>query len=547
MPNLRIVLAQINPLVGDLPGNTQLIIDSVRKAEQELSADLVIFPELALMGYPPEDLLFRTSVAGRVSRGLEALLSAGFKATVMVGYPKMIQDRNGVTRVFNTAGVISGGQLVREYHKQVLPNYQVFDEKRYFTAGDEPCVVEVGGIRMAVLVCEDIWESGPIASARDLGAELTLVLNASPFHAGKQAERLAVLQQRVEESGMGIVYLNQAGGQDELVFDGASLAIDQSGRVQFQAPAFQEGLFAIDLERSDIGLRLSSDTRETPPNELAAIYQALVTGVRDYVNKNGFKGVVLGLSGGIDSALTLAIAADALGRERVEAVMMPFRYTSEMSQNDAAEQARLMDVKYHSIGIEPIYEAVMEALAEQFRGLPVDKTEENIQARCRGNLLMAISNKKGYLVLTTGNKSEMAVGYATLYGDMAGGFDVLKDVSKMRVFALAKYRNSLGQVIPDNVITRPPSAELAPDQKDEDSLPPYAVMDEILALYIEQDASAEQIIAEGFSRQDVEHVLRLVDINEYKRRQAAIGPRITKRGFGRDRRYPITSGWKIGD
>lgn len=547
MSNLRVVLAQINPLVGDIPGNTQLVIDSVRKAEQEFGADLVLFPELALMGYPPEDLLFRSSVAGRVERGLQTLLEAGFTATVMVGYPKMVHGADGLTRVYNTAGVISGGQLVREYHKQVLPNYQVFDEKRYFSAGEEPCVVDVKGIRMAVLVCEDIWEAAPIASARELNAELALVLNASPFHTGKQAERMAILQQRVQESGMGIIYLNQVGGQDELVFDGASLAVDQSGSVQFQAPAFRPGLFAVDLERREMGLRVSSDTRETPPNELDAIYQALVTGVRDYINKNGFKGVVLGLSGGIDSALTLAIAVDALGPERVEAVMMPFRYTSETSQNDAAEQARLMGVQYQSISIEPIYEAVMEALADEFRGLAVDKTEENIQARCRGNLLMAISNKKGYLVLTTGNKSEMAVGYATLYGDMAGGFDVLKDVSKMRVFALARYRNSLGPVIPENVILRPPSAELAPDQKDEDSLPPYAVMDEILALYVEQDASAEQIIEQGFSRQDVEHVLRLVDINEYKRRQAAIGPRITKRGFGRDRRYPVTSGWKIGD
>jgi NAD+ synthase (glutamine-hydrolysing) len=547
MADLRIALAQINPLVGDIPGNTEQVIDSVRRAERYYGADLVIFPELTLMAYPPEDLLLRASVATRVERGLQALLSAGFQATVMVGYPKVVHGPGGESRIYNAAGVIQGGELIREYHKQVLPNYQVFDDKRYFFAGDQPCVVEVQEIRLAVLICEDIWEAGPIASARELGADLALAMNASPFHVGKQAERLALLQQRVQESGMGVVYLNQVGGQDELVFDGASVAIDQSGTVQFQAPAFETGLYCVDIERSELGLALSSDTRATPPNELEAMYQALVLGVRDYVTKNGFKGVVLGLSGGIDSALTLAIAVDALGREQVEAVMMPFRYTSAMSQSDAAEQARLMGVRYRSISIEPVYDAVLGALRDEFLGLPVDKTEENIQARCRGNLLMAVSNKKGYLVLTTGNKSEMAVGYATLYGDMAGGFDVLKDVSKMRVFALAKYRNSIDRVIPENVILRPPSAELAPDQKDEDSLPPYAIMDEILTLYIERDASAEEIISAGFSRTDVEHVLRLVDINEYKRRQAAIGPRITKRGFGRDRRYPVTSGWKIGD
>lgn len=547
MSSIRLVVAQINPLVGDIPGNTQQVIDSVRKAERDFSADLVIFPELTLMAYPPEDLLLRDSLGPRVQKGLDALLAADFKATVVVGYPKVDRSVEGRGRVYNAAGVIQGGQLVAEYAKQVLPNYQVFDDKRYFSAGHEPCVVAVGGINATILICEDIWEPEPLAEAKKQGAELALVLNASPFHIGKQAERIAMLKQRTQESQMSIVYLNQVGGQDELVFDGGSLAMDEKGSVHFQAPAFEAGLYPVDISRDSGGCRLSSPVQAPGMNELEAVYQALVLGVRDYVNKNGFKGVVLGLSGGIDSALTLAIAVDALGKDRVEAVMMPFRYTSDMSQTDAAEQASILGVRYQSISIEAIYDTFLAALQEEFAGLPVDKTEENLQARCRGNLLMAISNKKGYLVLTTGNKSEMAVGYATLYGDMAGGFDVLKDVSKIRVFALSKYRNSIGQVIPENVILRPPSAELAPDQKDEDSLPPYAVMDEILAAYIEQDASAEQIIAQGFSRVDVEHVLRLVDINEYKRRQAAIGPRITKRGFGRDRRYPVTSGWKIGD
>ncbi|MEX1033047.1 MAG: NAD+ synthase [Cellvibrionaceae bacterium] len=545
MSSINLVVAQIDPLVGDIPGNTQRVIDYVKKAERDFAADVVVFPELTLMAYPPEDLLLRDSVGPRVQRGLSALMEAGFKATVVVGYPKVEPNspESHQRRVYNAAGVIQEGRLVAEYAKQALPNYQVFDDKRYFLPGNQGCVVEIGGIPTAILICEDIWKSGPAAQAKAQGAELILVLNASPFHIDKQADRLAMLQQRVGEIQTGIVYVNQVGGQDELVFDGGSLALDAQGTVQMQAPAFEAGLYPLELTRE----AMSSPVREPVMSELQAVYQALVLGVRDYVNKNGFTGVVLGLSGGIDSALTLAIAVDALGNGQVEAIMMPFRYTSDMSQNDAAEQAQLLGVSYRSIGIEAIYDAVLAALEEEFAGRPVDKTEENIQARCRGNLLMAISNKKGSLVLTTGNKSEMAVGYATLYGDMAGGFDVLKDVSKTRVFALARYRNTIGRVIPENVILRPPSAELAPDQKDEDSLPPYAVMDEILAAYIERDTSAESIIAQGFSREDVEHVLRLVDINEYKRRQAAIGPRITKRGFGRDRRYPITSGWKIGD
>jgi NAD+ synthase (glutamine-hydrolysing) len=381
--------------------------------------------------------------------------------------------------------------------------------------------------------------------ARAVGAQMMLNINASPFHRHKHGERLREVKERALEGNMPVVYVNQVGGQDELVFDGGSMAVAANGEVAMQAPMFEAGMFYVDLKCE--GAKVLVDGARVPPLELIpSVYRALVLGVRDYVNKNRFKGVVLGLSGGIDSALTLAVAVDALGAERVEAVMMPFRYTSQLSQDDAAEEAKLLGVKYQSISIEPLYEAFLAQLAEEFAGLAADKTEENIQARARGVLLMSISNKKGYLVLTTGNKSEMAVGYCTLYGDMAGGFDVLKDVPKTLVFELSRYRNSLGAVIPETVITRPPSAELAPDQKDEDSLPPYPVLDKILELYIEEDQSADAIIAAGFNAEHVQHVIRLVDINEYKRRQAAIGVRITRRGFGRDRRYPVTNGWKPG-
>jgi NAD+ synthase (glutamine-hydrolysing) len=382
--------------------------------------------------------------------------------------------------------------------------------------------------------------------AREAGAELMLNINASPFHRGKQLERQQVIKERAREGNMPVVYLNQVGGQDELVFDGGSMVVDARGELRAQAPMFEEDLFVAALSWDSGELAAVAGPQVAAQELLPSVYNALVMGVRDYIGKNGFRGVVLGLSGGIDSALTLAVAVDALGPERVEAVMMPFRYTSQMSKDDAEEEARLLGVRYRSISIEPIFTAFMDQLAEEFADLPADKSEENIQARARGVLLMAISNKKGYLVLTTGNKSELAVGYCTLYGDMAGGFDVLKDVPKTLVFELSRYRNTLSRVIPETVITRPPSAELAPDQKDEDSLPPYPVLDKILELYIEEDRSADTIIAAGFAPEDVHHVIRLVDINEYKRRQAAIGVRITRRGFGRDRRYPVTNGWKPG-
>ncbi len=542
MSTLKIVMAQINTLVGDIPGNTERVIASARRAGEGHGADVVVFPELTLTGYPPEDLLLRPSLGPRVERALRQLEAEDLPAVMVLGYPRVLAGR-----VFNMAAAIGGGRVIAEYAKQCLPNYQVFDEKRYFVAGDKPCVFELRGVRVALTVCEDIWFPEPTRQARRAGAALMLNLNASPFHIGKVGERLQHLSARALEGDMPIAYVNQVGGQDELVFDGSSMAVDARGQLVMQAPAYEEGLYPLQLDVAGGRVSAPLQQRVPQPERLASVYQALVLGVRDYVNKNRFKGVVLGLSGGIDSALTLAVAVDALGKERVEAVMMPFRYTSQLSRDDAADEARRLGVTYRSISIEPMYAAFMAGLAGEFAGAQPDTTEENLQARCRGVLLMAISNKKGYLVLTTGNKSEMAVGYSTLYGDMAGGFDVLKDVPKVLVFELARYRNTLGEVIPPSVIERPPSAELAPDQKDEDSLPPYEELDRILELYVEQDCSAEAIVEQGFARPVVERVLRLVDINEYKRRQAPVGVRITQRGFGRDRRYPITNGWQMGD
>ncbi len=543
MAHLIVALAQVNPLVGDIPGNARLVISAVQRARQQFKADIVVFPELVLTGYPPEDLLFRPSLQGRVERALNEVRAACQNITAVLGYPRRVG-----AKLYNMAGVISGGQLVAEYAKNMLPNYLVFDEKRYFEPGSDICVVDIRGVPIAITVCEDIWFPEPIARARARGARLMLNINASPFHCDKPAERRALIEQRAREGAMPVVYVNQVGGQDELVFDGGSMVSDAGGTIQFQAPMFTDDIYPVQLAVAHDGtVSVPTQAVVAPLPLLESVYGALVMGVRDYVLKNGFKGVLLGLSGGIDSALVLAIAVDALGAERVEAIMMPFHYTSELSKTDAQQEAATLGVRYQSIGIEAIYAAFVEALAAEFTGLAADKTEENIQARARGVLLMAISNKKGYLVLTTGNKSEMAVGYATLYGDMAGGLDVLKDVPKSLVFELARYRNTIAPVIPESVIVRPPSAELAPDQKDEDSLPPYDVLDRILQLYVEQDVSANDIVAQGFDREDVLRVVRLVDINEYKRRQAPVGLRITRRGFGRDRRYPITNGWRAGD
>lgn len=545
MATLTVALAQFNPIVGDIDGNVKQIIRYAKQATQSHKLDLLIFPELAITGYPPEDLLLRPSLDRRVGRALQTIQALEWPFPMIVGYPKVIDGC-----LYNMAGVIDNGSLVFEYAKQSLPNYQVFDERRYFTAGDKNGVWEHKGLRIGVTICEDLWDGRPVAALNNENIDVLINLSASPFHENKHIERVALLADHARQLGSPICYANLVGGQDELVFDGGSMVVDAQGACQVNAPVFESALLIARIDTVSGQVLPSTANGESPvipDNTDWLMYKALVIGVRDYVEKNGFNGVVLGLSGGIDSALTLAIAVDALGAARVQAVMMPFRYTSELSQNDAAEQAKMLGVTYHSVGIESIYGAFTEALAPIFKGAKKDTTEENIQARSRGVLLMAISNKLGYLVLTTGNKSEMAVGYATLYGDMAGGFDVLKDVAKTRVFRLSRFRNTLSPAIPESVITRPPSAELAPDQKDEDSLPPYDVLDQILALYVEQDVSAEAIVAQGFDKDTVYRVLRLVDVNEYKRRQAAIGVRLTRRGFGRDRRYPITNGWKLGD
>lgn len=538
--SLRIALAQADFLVGDIPGNMDKVLTLALRARDDMQADLVLFPELCLIGYPPEDLLLRPSLEGRIAKALKRLGEIS-GIDIVLGYPGL---RAGKLR--NLAGVFRNGQCVAEYAKQELPNYQVFDEKRYFSPGDAPAVFALKGQQLALTICEDIWHAGPAAAAKASGADILLNLNASPFHRGKSGERRAVVNARLRETGLPVVYLNLVGAQDELVFDGDSFVMNADGALALELPRFSEALVVTEFRAG----RFVAAERAEPLSDVAEVYQALVLGVRDYVEKNRFKGVVLGLSGGIDSALTLAIAVDAIGADRVQAVMMPYRYTAEMSLEDAAAEAATLGVKYSVLPIEPMVTAFSETLTQEFAGLARDKTEENLQARSRGVLLMAISNKKGFMVLTTGNKSEMAVGYATLYGDMAGGFDVLKDVPKTLVFRLSEYRNTLSPKnppIPQRVIDRPPSAELAPDQKDEDSLPPYPVLDEILRRYVEEDESSEVIIAAGFARETVERVIRMVDGNEYKRRQAAIGPRITHRGFGKDRRYPIVNGWRLGD
>ncbi len=534
---LRIALGQLNLLVGDVAGNAAKMIAAAQRARDELKADVVLFPELALTGYPPEDLLLRPDLSVRVEQALGEMLKNISGIDVIAGYPKRQYGK-----LFNAASLLRGGRVAATYFKHILPNYGVFDEKRYFAEGTDPCVLDIKGTAVGVTICEDIWERGPVEQSVNAGARLVLNINASPFHRRKGQERFDIVARRARANGVPIVYLNLVGGQDELVFDGDSIVVNGRGEMTQRTPAFVEGLYLAEIETGD---RVEPVTAQIVPelSDEESVYSALVLGVRDYIGKNRFAGAVIGLSGGVDSALTLCIAADAIGAARVEAVMMPSRFTAAMSLEDARAQATALGVKHSTLPIEPMFEAFLGSLKEEFKGRKPDTTEENIQARIRGTLLMAISNKTGKMVLTTGNKSEMAVGYATLYGDMAGGFAAIKDVPKTLVYRLAEYRNKIKPVIPRRVFERPPSAELAPDQKDTDSLPPYSVLDPILERYVELDQSAEDIIAAGFDKTVVRRVLSMVDRNEYKRRQAAPGVRITPRAFGRDRRYPITSGY----
>ncbi|MGM0633490.1 MAG: NAD+ synthase, partial [Pseudomonadota bacterium] len=542
----------------DIHGNTDRVLEAATRAVED-GHDMIVFPELTLTGYPPEDLLFRESLDLRIRNALRKIKGRALPIVMVIGLP--LQESG---RLYNALMVIDEGVEVATYRKQSLPNYEVFDEQRYFSPGFSPCVVELHGIPVGFTICEDMWDGIPVEQVSQAGARLLININASPYHHGKGAERRAMLSERARMLRMPIIYVNLVGGQDELVFDGQSLVVDAAGDCCFEAPAFAEGAYTVDVERTETGACVPRPDRrgegrcsdpEAPGHWSleSDCYQALLTGLRDYADKNGFRTVVLGLSGGIDSALTLALAVDALGAERVHAVMMPFEHTSSLSVELAEQQARSLGVDYRVIPIVETYHSFMRALSGEFDGLPMDVTEQNLQARCRGVILMAISNKKGSLVITTGNKSEIAVGYSTLYGDMAGGFNVLKDVYKTLVYRLARFRNQMAveqggkEVIPSGVIERPPSAELAPDQLDEDSLPPYERLDRILALYIERDYSADAIEAQGFDRNEVHRVLTLVDRNEYKRRQGPVGIRLTRKGFGRDRRYPITNGWRPGE
>jgi NAD+ synthase (glutamine-hydrolysing) len=539
MNALKITLAQLNFLVGDIDGNAQKIIQAITTARDTDHSNLIIFPELTLTSYPPEDLLYRPDLHTRIATALSHICEKVVGIDVILGYPALIKND-----CYNRASFIRDQQITHSYDKQYLPNYSVFDEMRYFKAGPPTaCIVDIRGIKAAIMICEDLWYPAPIAQAKAGGADLVLSINASPFSKHKAAHRQRVIQTRVKESALPIFYVNHIGGQDELLFDGGSMVFDPAAEKIQQAPFFEENLLTVDVTKnSQNQIQITTPHSHTMTlSEEERIYKALVLGVRDYVQKNNFSRVVLGLSGGIDSALTLAIAVDALGKENVQAIMMPSRYSAEMSLEDAKKQAETMGISYEILSIESVFQAFLDTLSPLFQNLPVDTTEENLQARCRGTLLMAIANKKNAMVLTTSNKSETAVGYSTLYGDMAGGFCALKDVFKTMVYRLAAYRNSLSAVIPERVITRAPSAELSPDQTDQDSLPPYPILDEILERYIERDRSLEMIIHAGFDEATVRRVIQMVDRNEYKRRQSPPGTRITERAFGKDWRYPISS------
>ena len=530
MTTLTLLMAQINPTVGAISSNCLKIIDIIQKHQD--THDLIVFPELALTGYPPEDLLLQNDFYRQVDEALNHIKSQIKHGHVIIGHPSL----NNSCR-YNSASIFTQGQRVALYHKQQLPNYGVFDERRYFSPGKaEPCWFMLKNHRIGLCICEDIWQPGPVDQLIDTGVEHIISINASPFDENKTIARDNLLTQHTSR-GITIVYVNQVGGQDELIFDGQSRAMNAGGKITASAPAFAEHLQTLVLKNNqwvgDIAPALSFE---------ALIYEALVSSLRDYVEKNHFPGVLLGLSGGIDSALTLCLAVDAIGASRVQAVLMPSRYTANMSVEDAIEQAKTMGVSYTTLPIEPTFQTLLTTLSPEFHGKPTDITEENLQARVRGILLMALSNKSGKMLLTTSNKSELAVGYSTLYGDMCGGFAVLKDIVKTRVYALAHYRNNLSPVIPQRVLTRAPSAELAPNQTDQDSLPDYVVLDGIIKAYMENALDANEIIQLGYKEQDVVKILRLIKRNEFKRRQAAPGTKITPRAFGRDWRYPLTCG-----
>ena len=559
MSVLTVALAQFSPRVGDLAANANHMAQLAEQAKQK-GADVIVFPELALTGYPPEDLLLRANMNTRVHRALDVLKQVN-GISMIVGYPQQDshleqtsnassnRDQNSAVNPprYNAAAVIADGNLLGVYQKQHLPNYSVFDERRYFSTGSQHVILEIKGQKVGLLICEDIWQEKPIAELKKLGADLAVVLNASPFETAKHERRKALLQDQSKANSLPLAYVNCVGGQDDLVFDGGSMAFNADGNIAAEANRFVEQMLLVEFDCDAHAFKQQSAAISL--STIAETYQALVVGVRDYVNHSGFPGVILGLSGGIDSALSLAIAVDALGPERVNAVMMPFTYTAQMSIEDAAAQAQRLNVGFHVAEIHQIVNSFAATLNPFFGDSEIGVAEENLQARARGTLLMALSNKFGQLVLTTGNKSEMAVGYATLYGDMAGGFDVLKDVYKTEVFELCRYRNSLEEVavIPERVITRPPSAELRPDQVDQDSLPPYDILDAILKGYIEDDLSQTDLINQGFEAETVNRIIKMVDHNEYKRRQSAIGPRVSGRAFGRERRYPLVNGWQAGD
>ena len=541
--NLRIALAQFDFPVGDVAGNARRIAEMIAVARDEHGADIVLFPELALCGYPPEDLLYRPSFLRACETAIGEVAKAATGIVAIVGWP---QAAGSV--VYNAASVLREGGIAHTYRKRELPNYAVFDERRYFDVDPDrdDCVFEVGGVPVGLLICEDLWFAEPIDSTVAAGARLVLVPNASPFERDKHAQRDALLAQRTRETGVGIAYLNVVGGQDAVVFDGASVVCDADGQASPAGAAFTDQWLVVDYD---------ADARRFTPvlwmddgdeSRDALAWRAIVRGIRDYCGKNGFSKVWLGLSGGIDSSMVLALAVDALGAGNVTAVRMPSRYTAGLSNDLAQAQCDALGVKLMALPIEKPFQAYLDTLADTFEGQPVDVTEENLQSRIRGAMLMALSNKFGGLLLTTGNKSEYAVGYATIYGDMCGGYAPIKDLYKTEVFALSRWRNTVGgmEVIPNAVIERPPSAELRDNQKDQDSLPPYDVLDAILMRHVDQEQSRDEIVVAGFDAATVDKVVRLVRIGEWKRHQAAPGPKVSRRAFGRERRYPITSGWR---